>query len=187
MLGVFAFLALVFFAAGSAPAALSATITSRSEPSLATQIAALPFAVGDLADFRPVRTIADTGLLLTDGPRDVDPRFRQPLVVVDGDFGERPSEQDREVSAKTRFLDLARHHVAEVAIVGTKRDRDEGADVVRIDATGSKPPSGEPATLIGYMRFGKGGLLTTLCILPAQTHAEFTARCEQLAGSVHHR
>lgn len=161
------------------------TIVVRPRPDLAAQVAALPFAIGDEADFRPVLTSAGNAVVLTDGPRDHDPAFTQPIIAVDTDldFREAPPGQDREAFARQRFLDVAKRHVEKVSILGSKLSQENGDDVVRIDATGSKPPSQKPAALIGYMRFTKGGFVRTLCILPQQTHAEYAARCAQLAGS----
>ena len=160
-----------------------------SAASLDAQIAALPFTIGDKADFRPVSTTDGDAILLTDGPRDQDPAFRQPIVVVDADRDLRtaPPVHDREAFARARFLELASRHVGDVAILGAKLSSEDGGDVVRIDATGSKMPSQEPAALIAFMRFTKGGLIRTLCVLPRMTHAEYADRCLQLARSIHEK
>ena len=159
--------------------------SSASAASLEAQVAALPFTVGDEADFRPVSTIDGNAVVLTDGPRDEDPAFRQPIVVVDRDLREAPPEHDRAAFARANVLDMASRYVGDVAILGSKLSSVDGEDVVRIDATGEKPPSRKPAALIAFVRFGKRGVIRTLCVLPRMTHGEYADRCTQLARSIH--
>ncbi|NNC27450.1 hypothetical protein HKX42_11250, partial [Salinisphaera sp. USBA-960] len=52
----------------------------RGALSLDDQIAALPFRIGDLAGFRPVRALAGNSVLLTLGPRDQVTNLEQPIL-----------------------------------------------------------------------------------------------------------
>lgn len=57
------------------------TTAIRQPASLDEQVAALPFRLGDRAGFRLVPQIVGDGLILTNGPKNIDPDGEQPSVV----------------------------------------------------------------------------------------------------------
>ena len=58
------------------------SIKLREPPPLEAQVESLPFAMGDLAGFRIVRTILGSGVLLTKGPKDVVRDGSQPVLII---------------------------------------------------------------------------------------------------------
>ena len=59
----------------------------RANGSIEAQIDALPFTIGDWADFRPVRSLAGSSLILTDGPADSYQDGPQPIVIIAASMG----------------------------------------------------------------------------------------------------
>ena len=58
------------------------SIVLRAPASIEEQISKLPFTIGDLGEFRVIRTMAGSGALLTRGPKDVVADQSQPVVVI---------------------------------------------------------------------------------------------------------
>ena len=162
-------------------AALS-TIAFRSPGSLADQMAALPYGVGDLAGFRPVRTLMGNALMLTDGPKDIDPDGVQPMIVVAPSLGRAAVPTGQEGAFARKALASFRE-IKDVTVTGEERTSRDGAVVHRLRAAGVDPKSGRAVVLTQTIRFDPAGYLRILGLAPAD-RTEALARAERVAASV---
>lgn len=97
-------------------------IAERDAPGRGSQLAALPFALDDLAGLRVVQTLAGNGVLLTRGPADtLDAGPDQPVMIVVRSLGATlPSADGREAFASRALADFegyAEHEVVSRASV----------------------------------------------------------------------
>lgn len=163
-------------AAATAPAVEAAlrTVRLRGAAELEMAIAALPFAVGDRAGFRPVRTLMGSGLILTDGPLDVDTEGAQPVVIVANSLGAAPVA-DRAGHARTLFEATA--DLTRLKIDG------EGASPDSTMLTGTAVDRARYIRIRQHVRYGgRGGYVRIVCIAPVAD--DIAARCDRLARSV---
>lgn len=163
-------------AAGAAPAieAALASLRFQAAADLETAIAALPFALGDRAGFRPVRTLMGSALLLTEGPRDTDPDGAQPIVVVAASIDARPIA-DPEASARQMFGAQAGFTRIDMKTIERRGDT--------VVADGTAVDRARYVRLRQHLRpTPGGGYLRTVCMWPVAD--DLAARCDRLAGSV---
>ena len=159
-----------------------ATIAFRGPGSLADQIAALPYTVGDMAGFRPVRTLMGNALMLTDGPKDIDPDGAQPMVVVAPSMGRAAVPDGQEGAFARRALATFRE-IKDVTVTDEERTVRDGAVFLRLRATGHDVKTGRPVAVTQVVRFDGPSYLRVLATArPDQ--AEALARAERVAASV---
>ncbi|MFG1350555.1 hypothetical protein [Xanthobacter autotrophicus] len=125
-----------------------ATLAIRS---VQDQVAALPFVATNLAGFRPVRALAGTTLMLTDGPKDVQEGVDQPLFVVTVGGG-APREDERRQFALRLLSSLP--GVKELKLERAEPQRISGQTGFEVMATGVDVKTGTPVKLVQWIRFG---------------------------------
>lgn len=125
-----------------------ATLTFRP---VQDQVAALPFAMKDLAGFRPIRAIAGTTLLLTDGPKDVVDGAEQPVFVVSVGAG-APRDDDRKQFALRALSTLP--GVKDLRLERAEPLRISGQPGFEVMATASDAKTGQPVKIVQWLRFG---------------------------------
>lgn len=167
---------------GAAVEAALRTIAFRPKASLADQVSALPYAVGDMAGYRPVAVFAGNGLLLTDGPKDVDPSREQPVVVVAPSLGQAPVPEGGEI-AFARKVFTAQKDLTDAAVTEEARSTRGGAVVVRLRGTGTDTRSGRTLGMTQTMVFAGARYLRVIGFAdPAR--ADALDRAERVAASV---
>ena len=148
-----------------------ATTVMRSEVPVDEQLGLLPFKVGDLANFKTVRTIATRGaLLLTDGNAD-DDQGSAPYMMVGIVQGSNVETEDRSRYAQ---------QVA-ITIPGLREARITSSEPIRIDGTPGfetriEAISGKndtPINVIQWLRFGSSG--ATMRIVGVSPRDQWTA------------
>lgn len=158
------------------------TVQFRAAGGVDEQIAALPFVVGDLAGFRTVRTLAGSGLLLTEGPNDVVKAAEQPIIVIAASLDTPPAAAARD--------DFARHAaetlvgVRDLEITTTAEFRHDDADWHRIEAAASEDDSGVPVKVTQVIRFTEDGWIRTAAIVAEDAQDRLAPRLRRLAESV---
>lgn len=167
--------------AGGVEAALR-TIAFRPKASLSDQVAALPYTVGDMAGYRPMAVFAGNGLLLTEGPKDVDPRREQPVVIVAPSLGQAPVPAGGKV-AFARRLFTAQKDLTEAAVTDEARTTRGDAVVVRLRGTGTDTKTGQSLGIRQTMVFEGGRYLRVLGIADA-ARTDALERAERVAASV---
>lgn len=158
------------------------TIAFRAKASLADQVAALPYTVGDTAGFRPTGVFAGNGLLLTEGPKDVDPEREQPMVIVTPSLGQVPVPAGGEVAYARRIF-AAQKDLKDVAITGEERSTRGDAVVVRLRGTGTDTKNGRALGMTQTTVFEDGRYLRVIGFADAG-RTDALARAERVAASV---
>jgi hypothetical protein len=136
-----------------------ASVTFRPTP-LQEQLGLMPFKIGDMAGFRVVQVLPTGGVILTDGPS--DDISKQPYVIVSVGSGSADQPDDR-----ARFANelLASAPLREVAMTSGEPMRIGGQPGYEIRAQ-AKGPTGEPVTVVQWVRFGSGGFLRVVGVGP---------------------
>jgi len=157
------------------------SIVFRPRPGLDQQVAALPFAVGDLAGFRISGSALGAALILTDGPKDVDPNQSQAHIVVAANTGPAPTG-DRAAFAKAQLQ--AFQAVRTTDVQSAKVFDADGAQWAQVDAKGSEGQADTPVAISYFMRFDPTGYLTVVCVAPQDAATRYAARFKTVALSV---
>lgn len=157
---------------GPAVEAALRTIGFRDPASLSDQIAALPYTVGDLGGLRPVRVFMGSGLLMTDGPKDVDPEGTQALAIVTPSMGQVAVPAGGEDALARKAFLGGLPQIKDITVTGEDRSVRDGATVVRLQGTAKDSRSGRPLRVTQTMLFAKSGYLRLLGVAaPDQTRA----------------
>jgi hypothetical protein len=157
------------------------TIRLRAPPSLEEQIGALPFVIGDLAGFRPVRVTGGNSVLLTEGEDNVVEGADQPVVIVAASQTMSPPPERRDEFARRALTGLA--GLEDVRIErsdGFRQDNDDWHEAV---ATATDR-SGVPVVVQQTIRFTNGGFIRALAVTKADERETWTARFGALVNSI---
>ncbi len=158
------------------------SIALRDRPGLPEQIAALPFVVGDSAGFRPVAVIAGAGLLLTEGPKDVDPDAAQPVVVISTSLQYPPPAAQRSLYARNVLKTVK--DMKNVEIISEKLFEAGGAQWAEIRGKVDTAKSDTPIAVSFFMRFGEGSSLLMVQTARITEQKRYAERVRRLALSV---
>lgn len=158
------------------------SVQFRQAGDLAEQIASLPFKLKDMAGFRAVRIIANSSLLLTEGPKDVVQFAEQPLVVVASGLAEPPAIGDREAFARQALATLA--GVRDVQIRTAEAFDRDGVFWHRIRAVGNDEKTKTPVAVTQVVRFTPAGWIRVVSVVEREREADLAPRLRRLAESV---
>lgn len=148
--------------------------------SLEDEIGRLPFTIAERAGFRAVRTLAGSGLMMTDGPKDIVSDASQPLIIVASSLGSNPAIG---VLTEEQRMKLALNALQGLAFKDFRADAtdvEEDGDVL-IAGSGTDE-EGRKMTLRQIMRFGLAGHVRTVCIFTAEQ--DIAERCDQVGQAV---
>lgn len=158
------------------------TVSLRQPPGLDEQIGSLPFRIGDMAGFRPVRVMSSSALLLTEGPQDTVVGASQPIVVVASAVGDTASIKDRDAFGRMAFANVSG---ASDFVLDTQTTYDAaGATWNRIDGTAVYRQTGEAVFIQQMIRFSQTGYIRVLAISRTLDRVRLEPRFEQIAQSV---
>lgn len=166
---------------GSAVEAALATIAIRPASSPDDQLASLPYSIGDLAGFRIVRGLFGNSLLLTDGPKDVDPDGDQPMVVVTHSLGDVWTAGQELAFARKAAGDI--DQLDDIAITSERRFDGPPAIVTQLRGQAQDATTGRDLVFSQTIQFQGSDYLRVIAIAPPE-HAEALDRAERLAGSI---
>jgi hypothetical protein len=160
------------------------TVALKAPPGLEEKAAALPFRIGDRAGFRPVRVLAGSGLMLTEGPSDVVTDASQPVVIVASALGAAGAQDkaSREALAQQAFASIA--GVSDVTIVSQTMEEKDGVGWSRIEGRGTYRSSMEAVSTLQHVRFEKGGYVRVVAIARSLDKDKLLPRVDALAASV---
>lgn len=156
------------------------SVAFRAEQSIEQQMGALPFTVGDLAGFRPVRMIGGSGLILTEGPKDVDPDASQPIVIVAASLGRDVPAAEQAAYARTALTSLAQ--LKDIKIEAETRSTRGKAVLYRHHAAAADARTGKPMKVTQTVIYTDGQYVRVIGIDPSG--GDVIARADTLAGSV---
>lgn len=157
------------------------TIAFRPAQSMEDQVAALPYAVGDLAGFRIVRGLLGNSLLLTDGPKDVDPEGDQPMVVVAHSLGRVWTAGQELAFARKAATGIS--GLEDIAITSERQSQSASTPIVRLRGQGRDAGSGQSRLFAQTILFHGSDYIRVVAITPPE-RAEALDRAERLAGSI---
>lgn len=156
-------------------------ITLRAPAGIDDQLAALPFRIGDRAGLRPIRAIAGSSLILTDGPRDVVKDGAQPLVIVASSVGTLPPGAERADIARRALSQLKQ--IRDVEVGDAASETAGPVEWVRHEGTATDTSTGAPMRVIQVMRFEGAGYVRVIGLGQA-ADAELVSRTQRLASSI---
>jgi hypothetical protein len=128
------------------------SVALRDDVSLEEQVAALPFRVGEKAGFRPVRVIAGTSVLFTDGPKDTITAVEQPIMILGASLQPPPSSAEQRKQFAQAAL-YANQVLKDIRIERSDSFRLKGYDWHEIVARAVEAESGQPIVVMQSIRF----------------------------------
>ncbi|WP_407529200.1 hypothetical protein [Methylobacterium oryzisoli] len=167
---------------GEAVEAALRSIAFRTPASLDDQIAALPYTIGDRAGFRPVRVLLGNSLLLTEGPKDVDPGRTQPMIIIAPSLGQAAVGAGQEGAFARKALGSLRD-LKDVAVTDETRSTRGTNAVVRLRATATDLKTGRPLAVTQTMLFDGPRYLRVIGMAEAG-EADAIDRAERVAASI---
>lgn len=158
------------------------TVAIRDPLTLDQQIAALTFKIGDPAGFRPVRALAGSSLLMTDGPADVIQAASQPVLIVAQSFAPGPPPEGRDAFARAALGQNLL--LKDVVFERSQSFRQGGADWHEIVAKGKDGPSDQPVVVLQTLRFAPDSYLRMVGIVRADQRDAVMPRLRRVVDSV---
>ncbi len=157
------------------------TVAIRAPRDLDEQVSALPFRIGDMAGFRPVRVMGGNSVMLTDGPDDVIRQVEQPAVTVAHSTAVPPRDQrDAFARAALRSNTL----IKDISIERAQSFRQRGADWHEIVARATDVPSGRPVVVSQALRFGPDHYLRVFGMVRADARDPMLSRFRTVSDAV---
>ena len=157
------------------------TVAFRPKPGLDAQVAALPFAVGNLDGFHISATALGAALILVDGtPADAAEQSRAHVVVTASDG--TPPKADREAFAKAQLKAFLAVRTTEVT--SSKVFDADGAQWAQVEAEGTEGQGEIPVSISYFVRFDATGYLSIVCVAPRATAPQLADRFKTVAVSV---
>ena len=154
-----------------------ASVTFRPAP-IQEQLALLPFKLGNLAGFRIMQVIPTGSVILADETTDnVGP---QPFAIVSIERGGPAEIGDRAMFARDL---LATAPVRDLTLQSAEAMRINGAPGHEIRAQG-KGPTGDPVSLVQWLRFGAGGFLRVIGVSPTNKWDQAFGRFRTLRDGI---
>lgn len=159
------------------------TVALRPALSMDDQLKALPFRMGDLANFRPVRSMAGNSVLMTDGPSDAVRNAEQPVVIVAQSFAPAPiSAEQRDSFARSALAQNAL--LKDIVFERAQGFRLGGADWHEIVAKAKDGHSDQPVIVLQSVRFSPDGYLRTLGVAKVEQRDEVMPRFRRIVDGL---
>lgn len=158
------------------------TVAFRAPLSIPDQLAALPFTLGDLAGFRPVRVMAGNSLLLTSGASDVVQAAEQPIMIVAHSLAPPPPADQRGIMAQQ--LLAANTFLTETKLERSQGFRQDGSDWHEIVATAKDGRSGVPVVVLQTIRFVPGGYVRMVGIVKPDARDDVMPRFRRIVDAI---
>jgi hypothetical protein len=131
------------------------SLTMRASVPMDEQLKLLPLLFNELSGMRPVRVIAATGAILTDGPKDTLEPSEQPVLIVSIGRGSPEEATAREIFARNLFAGVG--NFKELRIIGTEMLRlGGGLQTHQLFAEARDVKTEAPIKLVQWVRFGSG-------------------------------
>jgi len=158
------------------------SVAFRPPLTIEDQIAALPFRLGVLAGFRPVRTMAGNSLLLTEGSQDVIAAAEQPMLIIAKSLDAGPGLDKRDAFARSALA--SNELVRDLVLERAQGFRQGGADWHEIVARGRHAASGQPVVVMQTIRFAPDSYVRTLGVARAETRDAVLPRFQAVADAL---
>lgn len=146
------------------------------------QVEALPFRIGTLAAFRPVRVLAGNSVLLTNGPKDVIVNLEQPVLVLAQAVQQPPGAEQREAFGRAALY--SNQTMKDFIIERAQSYRHNGADWHEIVARAVDIPTNLPVVVSQTIRFNPDGYLRALGVVRAENRDQTLSAFRDVIDSV---
>jgi hypothetical protein len=157
------------------------SVTIREPRPMDERLSALPFRLGDLAGFRPVRVTGGNSVVLTDGPKDEVADLEQPaLIIAHGNAAPPREQRDAFARAALRTNPIFK----EVKLERAQGFRLRGADWHEIVATATDAASGRPVVVTQALRFDGEDYVRVLGVARAETRDEILSRFRAVTDAI---
>jgi hypothetical protein len=157
------------------------TIAIREPRPMDERLSALPFRLGDLAGFRPVRILGGNSVLLTDGPKDDMGDLEQPALIVAQGNAPPPREQ-RDAFARAALR--GNPTLKDVRMERAQGFRQRGADWHEIVATATDVATGRPVVVAQTLRFGSDDYVRVFGIAKAEARDGVLSRFRTVTDAI---
>lgn len=162
---------------------VSALRSLRIRPGTAieAQIDALPFTIGNRAGFRPVRTLAGSALIMTEGPANSYEDGSQPIVIIAASMGDDRRFSDMSEEERER---LAHRMVEQLGFAQPAMERVADSEEGEVILAGAAvdPKRDHRVSLRQILRIAATGYVRVVCV--AKPEQLITARCDQITRSI---
>ncbi|CAM2871628.1 hypothetical protein JHFBIEKO_0385 [Methylobacterium mesophilicum] len=157
-------------------------VTLRPALTLTQQVDALPFRIGDMAGFRPVRVMAGNLVLLTAGPKDQMQNLEQPILVLAQAVQQPPTAEQRDGFARAALA--SNQTMKDFVIERAQSYRSNGVDWHEIVARAVDMPTNVPVVVSQTIRFNPDGYLRALGVVREDQRTGVLAKFRTVVDSV---
>jgi hypothetical protein len=157
-------------------------VSLRPALTLTQQVDALPFRIGDMAGFRPVRVLAGNSVLLTQGPKDQMQNLEQPILVLAQAVQQPPAAEQRDAFARAALA--SNQTMKDFMIERAQSYRSNGVDWHEIVARAVDLPTNMPVVVSQTIRFNPDGYLRALGVVREDQRAGVLAKFREVVDSV---
>jgi len=154
-----------------------ASVTFRQAP-IQEQLGLLPFKLGDMAGFRVMQVLPTGSVILGEGT--TDDSEPQPFMIVSIGRNGPAEAGDRSLFARDLMAALP---VRDLTMQSSEPMRISGSPGHEIRANG-KAPSGEPVSVVQWLRFGSGGFLRVIGVSPTDKWDQIFDRFRTVRDSI---
>jgi hypothetical protein len=158
------------------------TVAFRPPLSIEEQISSLPFRLGDLAGFRPLRVMAGNSILMTDGPNDAVKQAEQPILIVAQSFAPAPAADQRDAFA--RQVLVSNTFLTETVLERAQGFRQGGTDWHEIVAKAKDGHSGVPVVVLQTIRVSPEGYVRMVGVVKAEDRDAVMPRFRKVVDAV---
>ena len=158
------------------------TVAIRAQLSMAEQLDAMPFRIGDMAGFRPIRAMAGNSVLMTEGPSDTVRGADQPVVIVAQSYGPPPAQEGRDAFARSALG--GNMLLKDVVFERSQSFRQGGADWHELVARANDGPSEQPVIVMQTMRFEPEGYLRVVGVAKVESRDAMLPRFRRVVDSL---
>jgi len=135
------------------------TLAIRPFVPMEEQLGVMPFKFTELSGLRPIRTIGNNGVFLTDGPKDTSDATEQPAFVVQVGPGGPEQPSDRANFARNLFSGLADYKNVKIISGDMLRLGGGSSPTHELQAEATDDRANTPMKLVQWIRFSPGGFV----------------------------
>ncbi|SFL66102.1 hypothetical protein [Methylobacterium pseudosasicola] len=157
-------------------------VTLRPPLTLDQQVEALPFRIGNMAGFRPVRVLAGNSVLLTAGPKDQMQNLEQPILVLAQAVQQPPTAEQRDGFARAALA--SNQTMKDFVIERAQSYRSNGVDWHEIVARAVDMPTNVSVVVSQTIRFNPDGYLRALGVVREDQRTGVLAKFREVVDSV---
>lgn len=159
------------------------SLTMRASVPIDEQLKLLPLQFSEFSGMRPVRVIASTGAILTNGPKDTLDPSEQPMLIVSIGRGGPDEPTARDIFARNLFAGTGQFK--DMRIIGTEMLRlGGGLQTHQLFAEARDPKTETPIKLVQWVRFGSGAYVRIVGIARADEWSDAFPRFRAVRDGV---